>query len=366
MTGRPSDADLRAMLEARAGRVGVDAERSVLEAVRADVSHGRPAGATREGTSFRVRPVGRVRGRTSVPWPAIAVGLAAVVVVAVLGWRLDVGRDGPGAAAVPSVLGASDTSVPAFPPPDPVPAGSPVAPVGGSLTVDVLRAALEAGSLDGRLIVVQADATLQGGCGDREGRCSWFAIEGLPGVTLTWDGQLAADFVGMPVLRRSVSGPLVVTPADGQLVLLGALPGTGATAVPFADILARRQASLGGGIGLSPFRLDAVDAWLVPAGFGPSCVERDPAEAVSCIGIGRFVTTPPAPDGERPVWVMVAAGAPGLAAFDGSVDGGAAVAGPFLARSAVPECPDDASCLAVAWFVVARYEEADLYRLELP
>ena len=202
MSGAPGfvdpvrDEELRAMLAARADRVAPSLEREVMAAVRREISGSEPVTVSRDGAGFGVRPVVRAPSPAPRRRPLLAgaavLGMAAVVAVAVLGSSLVAGRHdpspgaaSPGASAgVGSTASASASVVPgasevAVPPADGAPSWA-----GSVLPFEQLRTALEAGDLDGQLVIVN-DSIDVVPCGPivRVDCYSW-RLRGLDGVEI--------------------------------------------------------------------------------------------------------------------------------------------------------------------------------------
>ena len=130
------------MLEARADRLAPTATNEVLAAVRGEIQ--RPKG----GALFSVVPVTRTRGMNG-PAGWAAVGLVAVLVLAVVGGgRLDLkpstpAGSGAGSGSPGSSVGATGE-----------PAATVMAPAANTITVAELRAGLDDGSLNGRIVLL--------------------------------------------------------------------------------------------------------------------------------------------------------------------------------------------------------------------
>ncbi len=160
MNGRPNgtpgfdDDDLRAMLAGRAGRAGPDAEPEV----RADVSAAIRDTSRRNPLSFLALPLDD--RLTSQPAGWLAAGLAALVVIALVGGRL-VGPVGPTPSAGSSAAGAA-ASPSRFESPGRGPSSGPAIGLAATrMTLNDLRAGLADGSLDGRIVIVTGRLQIQ-------------------------------------------------------------------------------------------------------------------------------------------------------------------------------------------------------------
>jgi hypothetical protein len=345
LTGRPGrgrpfdDAELRAMLIERADRLGPDAEREVLTAVRSELrAPSRTGGLT-------VLP-GPVAGRASRQQAGLAtIGLVAVLVVAVLGGRLGSGPAQPtggtpqaSAAGAGTTPGAGTTTVPG-------PSSSAgVGLAASETTLDGLRAGLADGSLDGSIVIVVG------------GRlkiqpypcpspmpldCYGLELRGLEGVEVTHAGLMSEpdaavwiDTVRPPAFR--VTGK--------QLALLGGVTEGADHPLTVPELLAPANAP-------GAADLAVVSGWLT----GPdaaACPDRRlvlPVSTVRCPDDVSWLTDrAPNADGTPQI-----GDAGTMAEVDPSLGlaGSAPVTGPFLVASAAGD-----AILAPSFRVVARLD----------
>jgi hypothetical protein len=318
MTSRVTDDELQAMLEERAG-VSAGAAREVLAAARAEIAG--PIPKDGKGVSFGVRPVAGARRRSRMSWGVAAMATAAVLVVAVVGARL--GTERPTASGV--TAGASPAAVVGT---SPSAAASPVVASPGPESIpvvsfDTLLQSLNAGSLDGRLVLVEGRPSLvTGDCPSdppgQAGQCTWVRIDGL-GDTLIDNGGFTHD--QMKATIDGIIGPpiTILRGNDGGLDLVGWL--TVGLVQPIG------VGTLGSHIGtLASGSLALVDGWLIP-GSSVSCPDPNAA----CPGSMPWLTAvQPLADG-TPVH-----GTPGYGvSVDPSLQLGGptdALAGPFLVK----------------------------------
>ena len=187
MTGRPTDDELREMLEARASRVSPDADR--------EAHGGRPGGDARHARC--PRRVRRAAGGDLGPGRApaggiVAVGLVAVILVAVLGGQLAAPKEA-------SSAGVGDTHVPeSIPTPRRLGARQrrrPARGPAGAWTGADLATALAARSIVGQVVVV--DGALTTRLCNPGGSCV-VDIDGLEGVPVVFPHppQAAPTLVG--------------------------------------------------------------------------------------------------------------------------------------------------------------------------
>jgi hypothetical protein len=362
----PMDDELRAMLEARAGRVPTASEREVLAAVRDAIRA--PGGGA--GIGFGMLPVRAGHGSGAVAgWTAI--GVIAVIVLAIAGTNLGGGLRSSNAGST-----AGTTEAPGAPSASALPAAStPATPAPNDamlreLRLDDVRLALARGTLNGSVIVItgvirEATEPCRGGAGTR---CTRYSISGLDGVVVTWTNRIwtsAFDQGPGATPLGTEPQPLVVVAEGGQLQLLGRLPGELASPLVLATFMNRRSM-----IGNDPFVLVPVAGWLVVGGTH-SCPLEAPG-STPCPGPGPTLTgTAPFPDGlmssDAQLQVAIAPGAPGIE------PGQIVTAGPFLLRPSIETACTDGSVLQPApacrggigqgWEVVARYDPRLVYRI---
>ena len=243
MTAPPNDDQIRAMLEARAGGMTPTAEREVLDGARSVIAG--PATETPSGARFGLRPV--ITHRSRAPFGLAAVAAAAVVAIAVLGGRPAVQEPAASARTSPDVRGPVVVG-------SPLPSGMVVA--GTDLMPSELMTELDAGRLDGKLVVIPGRVMIgQGRC---RGDCPFLKIDGLPelfvGLAARTAGETQAsidDLLGNPLTVLEVE--------DRHAKLVGWLvAGADAPLVPTLF-----------GLFLTGARNDeliAVEGWLFPNG----------------------------------------------------------------------------------------------------
>ncbi len=323
---RDDDLDLRAMLEARADRVGASAPREVMAAVRDEMR------APREGAAFAVMPLIAVvplltgrRRAGGLGW--VAAALVAVVVLAVVGRG---SFTSPSTATDAATAGSSAS-------PATAPSGATAVSIAG------LRRALADRSLDGRLLTIDTDLRESQpliSCVSNPCPRSWALDMVGPVVTAAQDGQPVVP--GVPGPDVTLAGATwVVVPHDGQLFLVGAArepigrPQTWSALVAAAgpEGMLAGSATLLAGLWLEP-----VAGWLAPGTGGAT--DRAIAER-------RPGSEPAGPQTSFPL----ASPAPGI-------DPAATVPteGPFLVRLGAGPKPE----------VVARYDPASLVRVTMP
>lgn len=242
-----------------------------------------------------------------------------------------------------------------------------------AMTADQFRAALEDGSMDGRLVAVTGWLQPSGALcpADVPQPCTLFVILGL-GIGVTWDGpvsitgRLDGELVQPP---STTAGTLVVTPRSGHLALLGRMIGD-------LEHPASIQELTDGGLlwqRMNPLALKAVAGWLVAGGV-QSC--RAPApDATPCPDLDPLLTdVEPSPDGrmtnhdrQQPVRVW-----PGAVGIDPAQ---VVTPGPFLYRIAVGSTCDGldrslgwtcAGGPTSVWEVMARYDAGSVTRVVVP
>ena len=208
MTAPLPDDQVRAMLEERAARVSPDAGREAMTAFRAAV-RGAPDGKG----GFAVIPQALSSRNARLPWGLAAVGMVAVVAIALLGGRLSSTNDG--AASAPAAAGSSATTGPAASL-APSAAGSP-----SVLDPGQLEAALASGDLAGKIVVINGKLVSEL-CSGPASNCKTHLLE-LPQLQITasdepfiqaaWDaaigGRCRTDDVSSPRrwLARLPRGP---------------------------------------------------------------------------------------------------------------------------------------------------------------
>lgn len=339
----PRDDDLTAMLESRADRMPVAAGREVLASVRDEIR------GPKSGAAFSVLPVKMTRGMNGpVGWAAI--GLVAVLVLAVMGGRLDTEPSAPaGSTGGPGSLVASAE-----------PSASQLAGEVRRLERDRLILAVKSGDLDGELIVIQGTAVETGPCVTfGPAPCLNLAIEGLGGIDVSWDGPWY-ESVRSPT---SIVGELVVTPRNGALVLLGRLAGDLDRPSPLQDELDQRRLMSR----RAPFVLTAVTGWLVVGGVH-GCARA--TDSTPCpVPPPRLTDVEPYPDGILKSTVEVEVGV--LESGPGIDIAQVVTPGPFLYRTVVGStCRDQGVVCAGgptwSWEIVARYDLDGVHRVVLP
>ncbi len=238
-----------------------------------------------------------------------------------------------------------------------------------------LRAALEDGSMDGRLIAITGWLQPSGALcpADATQPCTLFVILGL-GIGVTWDGPISTvnRLLEGQLLQppSTTAGTLLVTPRDGHLVLLGRLIGSlerpaSIQELTDGDLLWQRS---------NPLALTAVAGWLVVGGI-QSCRAPGP-DATPCPGPGPLLTdVEPSPDGrmtnyDRQQSVRVWPGAVGIDPAQ------AVTPGPFLSRTVIGSTCDGpldrsegwtcAGGPTWSWEVMARYDAGSVYRVVVP
>ena len=182
MSERMDDDELRAMLEARANRMPSTDGREVLASIHAEVR------GARGGAGLAVLPVvlGGRGGKASAGW--VAIGLVAVMVLAVMGGKLGSGPAKPGAgdasastSAAPATTSSNAATAESFAP--------------RTVTMDALRAGLAAGTLEGRIVLVTGRLqVLAWPCPfPVPDDCYGLQLRGLEGVDVTHAGLMTRD-----------------------------------------------------------------------------------------------------------------------------------------------------------------------------
>ncbi len=237
---------------------------------------------------------------------------------------------------------------------------APISPAAGTIMAGELMTALTNGSLDGRILTLEAELkTVAWPCPvDVPEPCSRFYVDGLPGIALTYDGMLgASDASDGGAGVSAMSGRMVVVPRNGHLVLLGRLdtdldapvafgPVFDGTGEPFRD----------------PFEVTPVGGWLIRDTVPAECPPADPATGTTAACAGPFdvlsdqAPLPPSdpPSSPGATWYAVdATDGPGLESYV------AYTAGPFLVRPAY-------GAGSMGWAVLARYDPGAIVQVVLP
>lgn len=280
MTGRPTDDELRAMLEARAGSIPPSASREVLAAARTEI--GGPVAREGAGVAFVPRRVETARRRSRMPVGVAAAAAAVIVAIAVLGGRLALeGTAGSGPTAGSSMAAVpppstGDVSLPSTEP-------SEVIAPATSITVEELGAWLNAGVLDGRTVVVRGHLTLvPGRCllGTSSPRpdCMFLRLDGLPDVFID-KGDRSLEQAQLEIDAYGETTPAVLLGAGGGLRLLGWLTkGADHPVQPDGQVLIPQQVE----------GLMAIEGWLQGADGGVRLTETPDVH-----GIGLTVSIDP-------------------------------------------------------------------------
>ncbi len=277
MSGRPmgpgghpplDDDGLRAMLEARAGRVGDAAAGEVMSALRAEL-RGPSAG---QGLTVLPGPVSRRGGQSQLGWAAA--GLVAVVLIALVGGRLGAGPS--------PVAGSPSVSM--------APTG-PAASLAGEeqrllrqLALMRLELGLAAGDLDGQVVVVTGRLVAQGAARCLAGGSAPCPVEvaGLPGVQVQPSPSI--DPALWPsIVERSAGRKMVMRVDGGVLRFLGFLANAADQPLTVAGFMAARP---------QPEEVTVVDGWLLAAGVASACPrasDASPGPVTGCEPIGLRV-----------------------------------------------------------------------------
>ena len=341
----PRDDELAAMLVARADRMPVSAARDVMAAVRGEMRA--PKGAA----GFAVLPVlvGSRRSKAPTGWAAI--GLVAVLVLAVMGGRLTIGPATPTAGAASGGTPASSAAAAATTPTDPTSPTAVPLPVIPTMTMDELRAGLADGSLDGQIVLVTGVLELQPlPCpSPMPEDCYGLQLQGLDGAGVALAGAMIAHEAIATIQRDTADRPMAFRVTGGQLELLGWVTHGADTQLTVTELLRE-------GVAAGPNEIAVVGGWLLG---GRSSLASCQGLAASPCADTRPVLADasPRPDGQPGTGdateVMVDDSL-GLAAAPASL------AGPFLVRHMAPPG------VAPAWGVVASLDPATTVRVVPP
>ena len=315
----PRDDDLRAMLEGRAARLPTGADREIIAAVREEMRA--PTG----GAGFAVLPVAAGGRGTGVSAGWVGIGLVAVLVLAVLGGRLDTRPVVPAATGTPAGRSSptAASSVPGTSRP-------PLVSLPRAIDVERLRLGLVDGSLDGQVVLLTASLTVsQVPCLGTGGGCPVIQVSGLPGVAVRyWQPAASAADVWTTVLSHPVPALLAFRVEASDLVLLGWPEGTPATPLTVP--------ALGGSLPeVTGDDLVIVSGWLAGGRSSTaSCPEAVPSPAASALpcepGLPMLNAAKPLSDGRS----TSAAVAVTVDAALGLGPAPAVMQGPFLVRRA--------------------------------
>ncbi len=288
MTGRPTDDELRAMLEARADAATPGAARVVLAAARAEIAG--PVARDGEGVAFAPRPVAVVRRRSRMRWGFAAVAAAVVMTVAVVGGRVALEKP----RTTTPVAGASTPplfSSPAPTGPGDVPQSSPqmaaYGPVllGTAITPEVLGNQFRTGELDGKTVIVRGAVSLLPGRCRSTPDCVFIQVDALTGVGID-KGDRTPEEVQGEIAFYGPTTPVVLQGSGGGLRLLGWLvAGSAEPLAPDGQQLIPRSFPFDG--------LIAMNGWLQGAGDKVRLSETPDAHGVG-ITVGVDPQMPPA------------------------------------------------------------------------
>ena len=205
MTAPLPDDELRAMLEARAGRVSPDAERSALAGFRAAVR-----GSTDGRGGFSVLPQALSSRGARLPWGVAALGMVAIVVVAVLGGRTttaDQQARPPEASAITPPASAAIASS-----------------ATGESDPPSFEHLLAAGALRGQVVVIDG-RLVSAACTSGVARRCHIEIAGWPGLRIVVDDQVSLAALDAAT-SESEARPLAFrVEADRALAFLGMVEG---------------------------------------------------------------------------------------------------------------------------------------------
>jgi hypothetical protein len=303
MTGQePSDDDLRSMLEARADRVAAADTRTVLEGVRSRVAG---SAGERGGRAFGLQPVNARRHRTLVPWQAAAVALAAVLIVALVGSRFDLGRPIPTVivGASPSG-GVASIAVPI--------ATASVEPV-VHVARDQLGAALDSGALDGKLVLMDGRLRIELGfcvASSDPDACTWLRLDD-PHAALVKKGALSRSEAEAGVARHPGTSTIALLVKERTATLVGWVLAGVPDPVGVAWLLQRDAPLAAGDVAI-------VGGWVIggTATTGPWLTEAGPLS-----------------DGTRPPGIAIEGDVVSTLHLGAAPD---AMRGPFIVREAAP------------------------------
>ena len=278
MTGQPTDDELREMLESRASRVSPDTEREAMAGLRAAMR-----GTPDARGGFAVLPVA-ISGRGArLPGSIAAVGLVAVLVVAVVGGRLATPQEGAASAAASAHVPESIPTLAVSGPDSDVvpPEVLPKAWTGADLAT-----ALAARSIVGQVVVV--DGALTTRLCNPGGSCV-VDIDGLEGVPVVFPHPPQAA----PTLVGPGSQTALRVRADGGLDYLGQVDADARRPLT-VNALVREDSTPGRGLFVGGELWQRVtDTGYAPpcAGPLPSCEPDDPAWMLA--GVDSPTGTPP-------------------------------------------------------------------------
>ncbi len=276
MTGRPTDDELREMLEARASQASPDADREAMAGLRAAMR-----GTPDARGAFAVLPVSTSARGGRLPGIIVASGLVAVILVAVLGGQLSAPKEASSAGVV-------DTHVP-----ESIPTLGVSGPDQAAVfSADALPESWNGAHLEGALTdqdivgqVVVLTGTLTTSLCNAGGSCVT-DIDGIAGVPVVFPYLLQApDLVG-PGTRTAIRAR-----ADGGVDYLGQLNANPVQPLTVEGLLSEDS---------TPGRGLFVGGWLAQR---PADVGTQPCQAPA-----------PSPSGCRPLdpgWMLTST-APGV------------------------------------------------------
>ena len=308
-----SDAELSAMLAARAGRLPQVTEREILAAVQEEMRA--PVG----GSAFGVVPV-VLRGGTKAPAGWAAIGLVAVVVLALVGGRLDTRPVAPAGSGGGSAAPAG-TSTPGA---TPVPGGG--FPLEHQVTMAGLRVGILDGTLDAKTVVLTGHLELQPWpCPSPLPQgCYGLKVAGLDGVDVSNMGLMSVDQAIATIRADTSDRPMVFRVTGTQLDFLGWIRRGNGTPLTVDALAALDAASM------AP-DLDVVSGWLSPGGSLPSCPPSHPSGSLCGSGPMLSQEAPSGGSGGSGPALPVTLD-PGLGLDPGVGRGQLASNGPFVVR----------------------------------
>ncbi|HYO44633.1 MAG TPA: hypothetical protein VES19_15650, partial [Candidatus Limnocylindrales bacterium] len=239
-----------------------------------------------------------------------------------------------------------------------------------SITNDELMTALGNGSLDGRLLLIEAElGTVAWPCpADVPEPCTRFFVDGLPGIALTYDGMVSgSDGSDGGAGVSGMTGTMVVVPRNGHLKLLGRLDEDLGSPVDFGPVFAGTADPIADGFEVTP-----VPGWLMREAVPGSCLTPAPtgepgSTAAGCTPAVDVLSDGPPSEAAAIHYAINEDGGPGL---EGSAD---VVEGPFLVRpgpfAGGPCPPESEGCspiVSYGWQVLARYDPADIVQVNAP